>query len=270
MKIGEIHGTRSQHDRRRYVFDMFPDGPVYVEGHVVDRAKLRNVSIEEIEAMLKEAAEKWLSKIVGDIEGNIVIKRGIRSKEGRWLCSGVGLGISKILRPDGSIFYKVATVHPSFYISPKDNRLVLLISCDFEKSKELDENTAAEDEAKLIKVIRKDPQKITKLSSPSEAVQLAAVDADPMIIHHLYYAPFSVQRHAVLKDPELLDVVPNPSPQLWDDQLIKTAYLRYIVDLIKNPGKGGRPLYYMSKLIRSGCRWPELKRLIDYLTKMPA
>lgn len=262
--------TRPKHDSRGYTLNVFPDGPVYVEGHVINQAELRGVSLQEIKRMLVEAADKWLSRIVRNNEDNIVIKRGVRTKEGAWIRSGTGIGITKTTRPDGSKYYKVATVHPKFHIADKDQRNVLLISCPISESPAVSPTVTDASEAKLIKVIRKDPQKITKLSRPSEAVQLAAVDADPMIIHHLYYAPFSVQRHAVLKDPELLDVVPNPSPQLWDDQLIKTAYLRYIMDLIKNPGKGGRPLYYMSKLIRSGCRWPELKRLIDYLTKMPA
>jgi 5'(3')-deoxyribonucleotidase len=83
-----------------YLDGVFPDGRVWIDGHIMDRAAERGFSKRELETLLRLTAMRYSDEIVDkkDFAFQIISK-------------GLGLGaiIVKVERPDGSMLYKVKT-----------------------------------------------------------------------------------------------------------------------------------------------------------------
>ena len=83
-----------------YLDGVFPDGRVWIDGHIMDRSAERGFSKRELETLLRLAAMKYSDEIVDKKDFSFqIISKGL----------DLGAIIVKVERPDGSMLYKVKT-----------------------------------------------------------------------------------------------------------------------------------------------------------------
>jgi 5'(3')-deoxyribonucleotidase len=85
--------------------NIMPDGQLQIEGHIIDRAIERGISARQIARIMLQFANRYGKQITGKMDYHFVVKS--RS-------TGVGMTVIKMQRLDGSVLYKVTTIHPLF------------------------------------------------------------------------------------------------------------------------------------------------------------
>lgn len=103
FKLNEVQVTEKiQTKKDKYETNItFPDGRVFISGHLLERIALRDLSQKDMLDMMYKAKEKFGQQIANLPNVDFVIKRK----------DGLGFGIAKILMPDDSFKYVIKTAH---------------------------------------------------------------------------------------------------------------------------------------------------------------
>lgn len=103
IKLNEVQVTEKADQKNdKYATNItFPDGKVYISGHLLERIALRSLSQKDMLDIMYKAKTKYGEQIASLSNVDFVVKRA----------DGLGYGIKKILMPDDSYKYVIATAH---------------------------------------------------------------------------------------------------------------------------------------------------------------
>jgi 5'(3')-deoxyribonucleotidase len=105
-----VHSFESQIVERRETFtDIMPDGDITYTWHREQRAEQRKIHFKDLIDMAQDAVKLYRDELAQQGDGSFVIKRK---------SDGLGIGVIKTQRPDGTYGYHVATTHYNFNARP--------------------------------------------------------------------------------------------------------------------------------------------------------
>ena len=112
-----VHSFESQIVERRETFtDIMPDGDITYTWHREERSQQRKIHFKDLIDLAQDAVKLYKDELAQHGDGSFVIKRK---------SDGLGIGIIKTQRPNGSYGYHVATTHYNF--KPRPGQKVFMV-----------------------------------------------------------------------------------------------------------------------------------------------
>ena len=117
IKLNEVQlAEKTDQKKDKYATNItFPDGRVYISGHLLERIALRTLSQKDMLDIIYIAKTKFGNQIANLPNVDFVIKRK----------DGLGYGIKKILMPDDTFKYVIATAHDKKNVGKFQTRYVI-------------------------------------------------------------------------------------------------------------------------------------------------